>query len=683
MKIAAAILFALALAFGQAMQGGAQIPALSIPCFALVGLAALFALPGAFRHPAAPLPMAACLGFLGYVIWRTQQADADPFLAQVDLASALACGLALVAASSGFPNNRSRVWLLGAAGAVLAVQLGIGLAQFTQGGDWMPVGWFSDDLRNLYADRFASRTRGSFLNPNHFAWAMGTGCLMSLGFAVWGRMPTWTRILLVYFSGVFLVGVILAASRGGLIALGAGLIAFGLMSLAGVAMVVRRGFVSVVAGGVLIMGLVAGAGLYVYQSAWSAQGRFQEMLVPGVRASFAEVAWRSFQSAPVFGTGPGDFLYAARQYRQPTTSGDPMYAHNDWLQLMAEYGWVGISLAVLALVLLLSNGVHRFSSGLQFRLKEGQKPFSTESALAISCVSACVLFGVHSLVDFNFHIPANALLAALIVGLLAGAPRAAYAGSRRLVHFWVARCLTGLGFVVFGGGLVFHLATTAESDLTVLRAKNAMARGDAPLALSQVEQALIKHPTHSELLWLEAEASEGLEASMQLQAIQLLPTPAAQKLPPSMNPEDLPLEDAGESGFEVPEGLSEEARAANLARAATAYRKAIALRPKERELYLGLAQVLAQLGDFSEARKTARMAIARDFWSGYPISIYGEILDLEGNRAMAMRILELGSRMPDNQWSVMGLRRMREEEAMMQELQKELGSEWESDAITP
>jgi O-antigen ligase len=671
MKITAAILFALALAFGQAMQGGAQIPALSIPAFILVTLGAIFAIPGAFRLSAAPLPMAGCLAFFWYVIWRTQQPDVDPFLAHVDVASVLACGVALVAASSGFPDPRSRALLLGATGVVLAIQLGIGLAQFTLGGDWMPAGWFSEELKHLYGDRFVSRTRGSFLNPNHFAWAMGTGCLMALAFAVWGRVAVWLRILLIYFSGVFLVGVIISASRGGMIALGAGLLMFGLMSLIGVAPVVRKGFLSVVVGGVLIVCVVAGAGLFVYQSAWSTQGRFQEMLVPGVRASFAEVAWRSFQTAPVVGTGPGEFLYAARIYRQPTTSGDPMYAHNDWLQLMAEYGWIGISLAAIAFVLLLSNGLQRFSAGLASRLKDGQKPFSNESAVAAGCVSASILFAVHSVVDFNFHIPANALLAALVMGLLAAAPRASYVGRWWRLHRWTARTFTGAGFLTLGGGLIFHLVSTVESDVAVLRAKNALAAGDAPLALAQVESALQKTPLHSELLWLEASAVDGLESAAMLKAIKDLPKPDPAEQMQSL-PEDMALDDEmGDPGFEIVDGLSDEERAKNLERSAVAYRKAIALRPKERRFYFGLAHSLNQAGNYAEARKLSLAAIERDYWSGYPLSIYGEILDMQGDRVEALRVFDLGTRMPDNQWAVMGLRRIQAEDEMLRQLENE------------
>ena len=41
---------------------------------------------------------------------------------------------------------------------------------------------------------------------------------------------------------------------------------------------------------------------------------------------------------PVVGTGAGTYQYLARLFRPPFTQSDPVYAHNDYLQLLAEYG---------------------------------------------------------------------------------------------------------------------------------------------------------------------------------------------------------------------------------------------------------------------------------------------------------------------------------------------------------
>lgn len=668
MKIAAAILFALALAIGQAMQGGAQIPALSIPSFALIVLAAICTIPNAFRLPPAPLVLGSCMAFLSYIIWRALQPDTDPFLMHIHIGSALVCGLAVVSTASGFSSTQARIWLLGAVGTVLVAQLAIGLAQFTFGRDWMPLGWFSEDLRNLYSDRFGARTRGSFLNPNHFAWAMGTGCLMTLAFAVWGRLRVWARILMIYFSGVFLIGVVLSASRGGMIALAAGLLVFGALSIVGVASLARRGSRSILIGGGLILIVIAGAGAFAYQSAWAAQGRFQELLVPGVRSSFSEGAWRLFQTAPVMGVGPGEFLYAARMYRQPISMGDPMYVHNDWLQLMAEYGWIGFAFAVIASVSLFGNGIIRFFNGLLSRINEGQKPLSNESAIAIGCLSCLVLFATHSLVDFNLHIPANALLAAMVVGLLTSAPRPTSSIRSNRIQRISGRILTAVGFTGFGGGLIFFLATTAESDIATMQARNLLTQGKAPEALQLVEKARIKYPVNSQLLWIEAQALANYESAVMLRSST--PQTSHQPLPA----EDITLDDdtvLEDSAFSLAGSLPDEERDILAQRTISAFRKALELRPNERRLHLELALALARAGNFPEARLAAMTAIERDNWSGYPLGIYGEILDMSGNRVAAKQVLTLGSRIQEPHISLLALQRIQAEEEMLLQLEAE------------
>lgn len=675
MKYLAAILFALALAVGQAMQGGAQMPALALPAYAIAGIAALFALPGAFRFPPAPVPLGLGLALFGFVVWRALQPGADPFLARIDLLAAFACGLTFVALAAGFPNSRSRAWLLVGCGAVLAAQLGIGLLQFTFGGDWMPAGWISDEQRLIYAERFGARTRGSFLNPNHMAWALGTGCILSLAFAIWGRVRIWSRIVFAYFAAVFLVGVILTASRGGILALGVGILVLGGLSVLGAASCTRKGSRAVLVGGALIIVLVTGAGFFVYESAWAAQSRFQEMLVPGVRTAFTEAAWRSFQDEPVLGAGPGEYLYAARDYRQPTHNGNAMYAHNDWLQLMAEYGWIGFSLAVLALFSLVGNGVFRFLQGLQSRLKEGMRPFSNESAVALGGVACAAFFATHSIVDFNFHIPANALLAAGVLGLLAGSPRPGPNYRIGLVRRRASICLVVIGFLVFGGGLVWQIATGAQADFAALKAKNHIDRGEAREALELLEPLVERYPSHPQLALVEARAIAGYEASLATRAAAASQINALELL------DDASIENLDEAGLdalvakvealESITGLDPDESAAYQRRAVEAYSRAALLRPREREIHAERAFALASAGNTEAAEEASMEAIRLDFWSGYPIAVRAEIYEMAGARAEAMLLYELASRMPDGQGARARLLRMRAEDEVLRELEAE------------
>jgi tetratricopeptide (TPR) repeat protein len=121
----------------------------------------------------------------------------------------------------------------------------------------------------------------------------------------------------------------------------------------------------------------------------------------------------------VTGTGSGTYLYYGRELRPPEILVDPVYAHNDYLQFLAEFGVVG---ATMFLIFLFSHGSFGWKS---LMWSAGQRSValgrlrSDSLALNIAALSAVVTCVVHSVVDFNLHIPANAMLMAFVFGILA------------------------------------------------------------------------------------------------------------------------------------------------------------------------------------------------------------------------------------------------------------------------
>jgi O-antigen ligase len=83
------------------------------------------------------------------------------------------------------------------------------------------------------------------------------------------------------------------------------------------------------------------------------------------------------------------------------------HAHNDYLELLAETGIVG-GLCALGFVVLL------FRRALT-NLQSDQSAFIL--AARTGALVACSGLLLHSLVDFNLHIPSNALLFALLAFL--------------------------------------------------------------------------------------------------------------------------------------------------------------------------------------------------------------------------------------------------------------------------
>ena len=59
---------------------------------------------------------------------------------------------------------------------------------------------------------------------------------------------------------------------------------------------------------------------------------------------------------PVFGTGPGTFEHVFQLYRQSLDEYWPAQLHNDWLELLLTFGWVGFAMILAALGLVIAHG---------------------------------------------------------------------------------------------------------------------------------------------------------------------------------------------------------------------------------------------------------------------------------------------------------------------------------------
>lgn len=135
----------------------------------------------------------------------------------------------------------------------------------------------------------------------------------------------------------------------------------------------------------------------------SATARTPEITTDG-RVQIWSETWQLFRAFPVTGAGLGTFERALYPFRQsmPTSAVD--YAHNDYLQLLAELGVIGFALAMALAVRIFERAVTAFRSG--------HMPW-----LALGLVAALLASAVHSLVDFNLYIPANAMATAWIAGV--------------------------------------------------------------------------------------------------------------------------------------------------------------------------------------------------------------------------------------------------------------------------
>jgi O-antigen ligase len=96
----------------------------------------------------------------------------------------------------------------------------------------------------------------------------------------------------------------------------------------------------------------------------------------------------------------------------------PGWAHNDYLNALAEWGVVGTGLVAAAWVLL-GLGVLKTWPSVRGKPKGlGDEKNSNKFALVLGATLGLAAILVHSVVDFNMHIPANAILAIALMALL-------------------------------------------------------------------------------------------------------------------------------------------------------------------------------------------------------------------------------------------------------------------------
>ena len=109
----------------------------------------------------------------------------------------------------------------------------------------------------------------------------------------------------------------------------------------------------------------------------------------------------------LFGCGAGGYPSAFAKHQAVANAYAVEFAHNDYLQYLAEFGVSGFLLVAAAASLLLRDLI-------VVLFRNGQE---NQRLLIIACTASFAGMALHSFVDFNTYIPANALALAWVGGL--------------------------------------------------------------------------------------------------------------------------------------------------------------------------------------------------------------------------------------------------------------------------
>ena len=264
-----------------------------------------------------------------------------------------------------------------------------------------------------------SRLRGTFVNPDHFAFLLGLAVCCSAAWLWWGarkaldsKTEAEQRLLrfvlpLIFFPFCF-AALAFSGSRAGLVAVIGGLMVQGIV----LALRYRRWQLGGLGLGLMALGLGA-----VWALGWNrGLGRLAETSAYEITFNARlQVWWESLELialSPAVGTGLGTFRQAFPLVQPSSLPGSWRHAHSDVLEL-------AITAGLPALLLLIWTMVH-VAKRLWHVLLKGRR--SEDRMLALAGFGACGTAFFHSLVDFSLTMPANALILAVLVGMSCGTP---------------------------------------------------------------------------------------------------------------------------------------------------------------------------------------------------------------------------------------------------------------------
>lgn len=297
-----------------------------------------------------------------------------------------------------------RAWAMAAPFiAVAALEAALGLWQVSAGGP-------------------DSIARGTYANRNHFAGLLEMSLPFAVGYAfarplvrncgppMKARSPVLPAVeacAALAIAALLLAGIVFSLSRMGFLAALCGLFVMGVTALGGRVTRRRKWLLAGALAAVVVLAFVLLPTTRMIE-------RFAGLAASGqISADTRMQIWRETLSLvaayPVFGCGLGGYESAFLRYKSVAPLHTVDFAHNDYLQGLAELGIAGFAI-VAAL----------FAAVVRQVLRKTSSPQRAARCFSLACTGAIAAILAHSLTDFNLYMPANAMLLAWIGGAAAG-----------------------------------------------------------------------------------------------------------------------------------------------------------------------------------------------------------------------------------------------------------------------
>lgn len=259
-----------------------------------------------------------------------------------------------------------------------------------------------------------------FINKNHFAYLMEMAFGLGIGMAL-ASGPTRERVL--FYIAILVpiwTGLVLSNSRGGILAMLAQAVVAVWLVTSGV---VRNkgkewrlttlarttmGRIALVLPLVAVIGLgtVWVGGDDLVSNLGSLSSEMNHETSEATRNEIWRASWKTFLAHPMLGVGFGGYWVAVTAHHEASGKQTPQEAHNDYLELLASGGVIGVAIGIWFAVSVIRRTRANLASDSSF-----QRAVSFAAVLGITGVA------VHSMVDFGLHMMINALILIALVML--------------------------------------------------------------------------------------------------------------------------------------------------------------------------------------------------------------------------------------------------------------------------
>ncbi len=267
---------------------------------------------------------------------------------------------------------------------------------------------------NIPNPSYPHRATGTYFCPNHLGGFLELLLPLGLAYTLASRVNPVIKILLGYSSLVMMAGIAVTISRGTWVATAVALLAFFAV------LATQRGHRLTA---LIVLALIVGGGVYFVGKSPLFQARIKQISMPKHSELDTRIMlWKSavgvWGENPWWGVGPGHFDYRFGQYRPVDVQIRPVFAHNDYLNGLTDWGVTGLAIAAAGVGLLVVGVAKtwRFVRGTTNDL--GATKNRNKFAFVLGASAGLIAISVHSFVDFNMHIPANVILVVTLMALV-------------------------------------------------------------------------------------------------------------------------------------------------------------------------------------------------------------------------------------------------------------------------